>query len=284
MFDVFYLGNKPNLFAFEKQAIDLDDAARQSKTEYYWLIYSGYDYSEIDFDYVPVPWESSHVHVWPSQWHQYGGVYLANKHTVKNREWHFHKNVIKSITSENNWKTLVDGIFFDYSWKPHPLDPPFNYVFGNQWWSAEIMPTVIYEVDGATDTKYMREPCATLSPHDKWNVIIDCEFDRSWIPDPGDPSFIYVFGNQWYPAEVMPTVEYHVDGATEKKYVDYMIPKLLQDKTNWEIDEHIDSNIIDYSWIPHPNDPPYIHHFADEYSLSAGVIRTPDGTILILRH
>ena len=278
MFDVFYLGSKPNLFAFEKPAHDLDDAARQSKTKYYWFIYSDYDHSQIDFDFVPVPWQSQYIHVWPSQWHQFGGVYLANKNTVKNREWHFHNNAINSRPNKKLFQVLAD-CEFDYSWRPHPHDPTYKYVFGNQWWPGEIMPTVIYTVDNAQEEKYMREPYARLTPHNNWSILIDCEFDRSWVPDPGDPPFIYVFGNQWYPAEVMPTVEYHVPGATERKYVDYMTPRLLANKNNWEIDEHIDSNIIDYSWIPHPNDPPYIHHFADEYSLSAGVIyRVPNAT------
>ena len=90
MFDVFYWGNKPNRFAFEKPAVDLDDAARQAKTSHYWFIYGGNDYDNFDFEYVPPPWQNSFVHVWPSQHQQFGGVYLANKNTVANREWHFH--------------------------------------------------------------------------------------------------------------------------------------------------------------------------------------------------
>lgn len=37
MFDVFYTGPKPNLFAFEQPAKDLDDAAAQCRTGYYCI-------------------------------------------------------------------------------------------------------------------------------------------------------------------------------------------------------------------------------------------------------
>ena len=222
MFDVFYLGKKPNLFAFERPASDLDDAARQSRTSHYWFIYSGYNYSQIDFDYVPVPWETAHVHVWPSQWHQYGGVYLANRHTVKNREWNFHREIVRSLPNEDNWNTLVPIEKFDYSWRPHPYDPPYIYVFGNQWHSGERMPTVEYVVKGATEHKYIHEPQAVLpQTQDNWTVYEDAEldFDFSWCPDPYDPPYIYVFGNQHWEAERSATIEYTVPGATERKYV-----------------------------------------------------------------
>ena len=98
MFDVFYWGTKPNLFEFEKPADNLDHAAEQSRTGYYWYIYGDNDYTGFDFDYKPVPWESQYLHVWPSQWQQNGGVYLANAATVKERQWHYHTDQkVKSL-------------------------------------------------------------------------------------------------------------------------------------------------------------------------------------------
>jgi ABC-type glycerol-3-phosphate transport system permease component len=40
-------------------------------------------------------------------------------------------------------------------------------------------------------------------------------FDYSWKPDPGDPPYCYVFGNQWNPPEFKASIKYVVDGATE---------------------------------------------------------------------
>ena len=54
----------------------------------------------------------------------------------------------RQILSKNDFNILVNNQDFDYTWYPHPKDPPYIYVFGNQHWSAEIMPTVEYNVPG----------------------------------------------------------------------------------------------------------------------------------------
>jgi len=160
MFDVFYSGAKPNLFVFEQPADSLEHAASLSRTRYYWYIYGDNDYSTFDFTYEPPPWESNFVHVWPTQWHQYGGAYLANRDTVAQQQWHFHAQAVNIKADPLLFKTLHTCETFDYTWRPHPLDPPYTYVFGNQWHAAERMPTVTYTVAGAVEHKYMYEPQA----------------------------------------------------------------------------------------------------------------------------
>ena len=219
------------MFAFEQPADSLDDAARRSKTSHYWFIYGNNDYSNFDFDYVPVPWETTHLHTWPTQWNEYGGAYLANRHTVKTREYHFHKEIVPANPTREHWQTLHAVDSFDYSWHPHPMDPPYTYVFGNQWYGPECMPTVEYHVPGATERKYLYEPRATLAQtQEHWVVNSDVpfDFDYSWSPDPHDPPYIYVFGNQHWEGNRSATVEYHVPGATERKYVDNIKAELGQ--------------------------------------------------------
>jgi hypothetical protein len=229
MFDVFYSGKKPNLFAFEKQADDLQHAATLSRTKYYWFIYGDNDYSKFDFEWRPAPWESQYIHVWPTQWNQYGGAYFTNKDTVQNKEWKFYQNVVPILADESQFITLHNIKSFDFSWRPHPFDPPYIYVFGNQWYGPERMPTVEYHVDGATERKYLYEPSAILPETTKnWvnNSDVPIEFDYSWCPDPFDPPYIYVFGNQHWEGERSSTIEYHVTGATEKKFIGDIRAKL----------------------------------------------------------
>jgi hypothetical protein len=110
----------------------------------------------------------------------------------------------------DNFELLDDIEDFDYSWRPNPKDPPYIYVFGNQWLSPEQRPALQYRVAGAVHIKYMNHPKAQRKSNpDKFLKHYNCEFDWSWEPDPGDPALIYVFGNQWWSAEIMPTVEYH---------------------------------------------------------------------------
>jgi len=135
MFDVFYYGPKPNLFEFEKPASSLKDAAEQSRTRYYWYIYGGNDYSNFNFNFVPVPWETDHVHSFGTQWQRTGGAYLANPLTAHNLEYNFHDSEIKRQPDKTNWTTPkdVDDAEFDYSWHPDELEPDYEYHFPTQW-------------------------------------------------------------------------------------------------------------------------------------------------------
>ena len=160
---------------------------------------------------------------------------------------------------------------FNWSWEPEPGSPPYNYVFGNQYYSAEVMPTVEYRMNGATERKYMDIPAQLLPHHSNhWHTLADCEWDYTWRPEPGSPPYIYVFGNQWWSAEKMPTMEYHMAGATERKYMPGPLATLPIDMSNWSIPKHIDLTDMDFSWVPDPGEPPYIYQFATQHQKTGG--------------
>jgi hypothetical protein len=77
MFDIFYIGPKPNRFPHEKKAESIEQAQKQSRTRYFWWINYLSDYSGFDFLWEPVPWESDQMHVWPSQHQANGGTALV---------------------------------------------------------------------------------------------------------------------------------------------------------------------------------------------------------------
>ena len=136
MFDVFYYGSKPNRFAHEQPADNLEDAAEKSRTRFYWYIYGGNDYRNFDFDWQPVPWESHQTHCFGTQWQRTGGAYLAHKDTVKNKEWHF-RDEQKATRLKDKTKWIIpiniDDSKFDYSWHPDELEPDYEYHFPTQW-------------------------------------------------------------------------------------------------------------------------------------------------------
>ena len=168
----------------------------------------------------------------------------------------------------------VDRTSFDYSWVPDPHDEPYIYVFGNQWNSAEIEPTLEYHVKGATQRKYMPQTAHVLPDYNKWRELIKVrsDFDYSWRPDPTSPPYIYVFGNQWNSGEVEPTLEYHVKNATEKKYIHDITAEVVSDMTNWVIPENINTDDFDFSWRPNPGSPPYIYQFGTLFDDTDGPI------------
>ena len=266
------------MFAHEKSADSFEHAQSLSRTRYFWWITYLADYSDFDFFWEPVPWQSEFTHAWPSQWHDHSGTYLVPRTGAVNN-YHFHSQTIPNKEHSKPYKFLVKDAEFDTSWAPHPHDPPYNYVFGNQWWPGNVMPTVEYHVPGATQIKYMDAPQARLPEKhaDRWRILVDCNWDRSWCPDPGDPPYIYVFGNQWWSAEKMPTVEYHVPGATERKYVNWPRAELLEDRTAWTVPANIDESTVDFSWQPDPGDPPYIYQFATQHQRTGGPVYTVPG-------
>ena len=277
MFDIFYIGTKPNLFPHEQPVASVEQAQQLSRTRYCWVVNYLLDYTDFDFLWEPVPWQSQYTHVWPSNFHEFSGTFLVPKNGAIN--YYFHLETIFTKDRPKEFKSLVEPCVFDTAWVPHPLDPPFIYVFGNQWYPAEIMPTVEYHVPGATERKYMTHPRAELQErHDNhWHTLIDCKWDYSWRPDPGDPPLIYVFGNQWHSAVKMPTVEYHVPGATDRKYMSWPRAELLPDRTNWTIPNNIDWGDVDTTWVPDPGSPPYIYQFATQHQKTGGPVYTVPG-------
>lgn len=153
MFDVFYLGQKPNLFRHEKHAQSISEAKKQSKTRYFWIINSFSDYSDFDFLWEPAPWESHYVHAWPSQWQKDGQTYLVPKQEHDGIK--YQSRVVPRIYREHNWEIPkeIDVENFDFTWHPDANDPPYIYQFGTQ---HQKTGGPRYVMEGATETKYVR--------------------------------------------------------------------------------------------------------------------------------
>ena len=237
--------------------------------------------ADFDFSWRPNPFDPPYIYVWGNQWHS-AEIMPTVTYTVPGATERKYMSAPCAQLPErhsNHWHT-IEHCDWDYSWVPDPGDPPYIYVFGNQWHSAEIMPTVTYTVPGATERKYMDMPRAVLpqNPNRPWyNVVPDCDWDYSWVPDPGEPPYIYVFGNQHWSAEKMPTIEYRVSGATERKYMNYPCAELLPDATYWTIPPGVDAKSVDLSWVPDPGEPPYIYQFATQHQKTGGPVYTVPG-------
>ena len=275
--DVFYYGLKPNAHPREKHAIDLADARQQCTTEHFWIINEHCDYKNFDWDWSfdflsdEDVWAEEHNNVWPSQYQKDSGTWLCSK---EYSELIIYRADVDPMPLKDeipsNWKIVeyIEKNKFDFKWHPDPSDPPYIYVFGNQWYSGTTMPTVEYHVKGAISRKYITEIIAHLLPIPKlFETIHEVEsFDYSWRPDPTSPPYIYVFGNTQYPASVMPTIEYHVPGATERKFIENIKPKLVQRPQDFIVLDDIERTSFDFSWIPDPNAPPYIYVWGNQWN------------------
>jgi hypothetical protein len=280
MFDVFYKGPKPNLFPFELPADTLAKAAELSRTKFFWYIDGQNDYTGFDFNFRAVPWEQHQIHTWANQWQQDGGTYFANKYTVQDKVHNYHKETYTHrLPNLDYWHVPdnIDPASIDQRWAPDPLDPPYVYQFPVKWgWERIGGPE--YRVPGATAVKFVDDFFArTLSDMSRWQVPanIDKEsFDFSWVPHPAEEPYIYKFPTVW---NAVGGPEYHVPGATQEKYIDVVVARTLPDRTLWTIPEEVNADTVDFGWVPHPQDPPYIYHFGSEFQSSIGLTYTAPG-------
>ena len=82
----------------------------------------------------------------------------------KNRKYD-HELIAWMLGDSDCWEVLhlIDREKFNFKWRPHPWDPPYIYVWGNQLLGAADMPTVEYHTPGAAERKYMTDSIAIPS-------------------------------------------------------------------------------------------------------------------------
>lgn len=262
--------------ATETKFIDTQIAKRLSSRKN-WIIPNNIDTSEFDFSWHPDDISPPYIYNFPTQWALSGGpVYLVEGATeIK----YVDSQIARAIPSKANWEIpdTIDVEAFDFSWHPYVEDQPYIYVFGTQ---HQKTGGPRYVTPGAfknspvkyVDTRVLR---ATRLPSKKnWRLINNykiADFDYSWHPDETDEEkYIYIFGNNFYSAEVMPTLEYYIPGASKPKYVNDIIATLGADKTFWEVPKDVDVTDFDFSWKPNPHDPPFIYQFGTQWQKTGG--------------
>ena len=230
-----------------------------------WKEYIKVDKNKFDFSWRPDPREPAFIYVW-------GNKYIPGeiKSTI---EYHVPGAIEKKYIGNadmlpewDKWKEveLVDKTKFDFSWRPDPREPAYIYRWGCKYFPVEEKHVLEYCAPGATEIKYMDDIVELQPEWERWKLIHPVnknKFDFTWRPDPKEPPYIYVFGNKQYSAEKMPTVEYHVLDATERKYIDDIKATLAPDMNNWQVPIDFDKDTFDFTWHPDPHSPPYIYQF-----------------------
>jgi hypothetical protein len=240
MFDVFYLGKKPNLFPHERPAESVEHAQELSRTRFFWIVNYLSDYNGFDFLWEPVAWQSHQRHAWSSQWQKDSETYLVPKTGYTEINYHA-SPAIARLPETQAWQipANVDVSSFDFSWHPDPTDPPMTYCFGTQW-QRSGGPTYC---NGGTDIKFVTSPRAQVLPDKKlWHIPknIDLDsFDFSWHPDVFDPAYVYQFGTQW---QKTGGPRCTVPGATEVKYVTQSVAKTTAENTAIVEIDHMDGH------------------------------------------
>jgi len=229
MFDVFYSGTKPNLFAHEQKAGSIEQAQQLSRTRYFWWVTYLADTSSVDFLWEPTPWESHQRHAWASQWQQDAGVYLVPK-DWNGQDTNYHSQVI----------TRHAGI---------PV-VEIDHLDGSAGQIPNTIKTVRY-FDNYKDTLHRIAKSLQGRHEYVWVCSSICDyssFDFSWHPDPWQLELLHVF----------PSSEQKF-GDTFLMHVDSVANRLPQFKLlDW-----YDLNFVDIS-VPR-RDMPVILHSDDSH-------------------
>ena len=245
MFDVFYSGTKPNLFSHEQSATDIEHARTLSRTRYFWWINYLSDYSDFDFLWEPVPWQSHQRHAWASQWQKDSGTYLIPKTGFTDTTYH----IIPIITRLNNSEVVnshwtipvgMDLDSFDWTWHPDATDPPYQYQFGTQ---HQRTGGPVYTVPGATDIKFVDQ--IRIRSHRVATAIYEID---------------HLDGNAGQISGASKTVRYF------DNYFDVLkrIAKSSTEEFVWICSSVCDYTNFDFSWHPEQWQASMLHVFASD--------------------
>lgn len=244
----------------------------------HWTLPTNVDITGFDFSWHPDNTSPPYIYRFPTQWAVSGGpVYTVEGATEVKYVEDMTATAIADPKREN-WDVpeFIDVDSFDFSWHPYEEDEPYIYQFGTQWQKTGGPRYLTPGVHKNSPIKYIdtRILKAKRLPNKKNFAILNnlkvADFDFSWHPDATEEPYIYQFGNQHYPAEVMPTIEYAVPGAKQISFVQTVVARLSEDKSKWKIPEHVDASEFDFSWQPHPKDPPLIYQFGTQWQKTGG--------------
>jgi len=192
MYDVFYSGTKPNLFAHEQYAASLEETEALAQTRCYWFL-SDNDYTAFDFGWVPTPHDVYRLHVW---FVGVGKTYFVNRHAPVNLE--------KFHTVETDVSMGYDIFFISYNepnaeqnWNSlsyrFPMARRINKVKGivnaHKVAALQSNTTMFYVVDA--------------------DAIVDVAFNFDFVAPPWDEDSVYV----WHSRNPINDLEYGYGGV-----------------------------------------------------------------------
>ena len=176
----------------------INRCVNKSETELCWILNSELDYTDFIFDYYPSPWQQTLVHVFGTQWSQWGSTFMVNKKTFTddakyikhvehlNRKLNFVKS--KKVKASN---CLYDVWLIDYA---NSTTGSVKTLLENK--VKRTVFTVLYENDYLTTLKKLLNESLIKKDHYVWVCSSICDytnFDFTYICDPFSLEQLHVF-------------------------------------------------------------------------------------------
>lgn len=247
MFDVFYMGDNPELvdrLPFAKQVTATDNI--QSQTKMYWLIEPDVEITNTDvLDYRPEDHDSVYEHIWKWNTNNYGGVRLLPKgepQGIKEVNQVVCKKSFAILNTPDPGDYFTSHPYADYVWCVDPdykLDGDINWAPGN--FEPEFIHS--FHLRGQLEHRYPESeggiklyPRAWKTVHTKYHGFLDA--------------------NVKYPVLYVKDLE------------DYSQRDIYSDDYVWLIDTEYSINPDTTDWVPNPFEDGYVHCFRMPYQLT----------------
>lgn len=252
-----------------------------------WRTYASVDESKFDFTWRPDPREPAFIYVWGNKWYP-GTIKPTVEYHCDTATDYKHVPDLAPLTNDISLFTNTKNItYFDYTWRPNPTESPYIYQFPTQWAKTHGPK---YVVEGATETKYMDHPIATIkSDMTNWEVpsnVDVSDFDFSWHPDETSPPYIYQFGNLIDDIHLEDGPKYITPYSTgeivflenklvnsrvkyPKYYINTTVEDLISEHPNeifWALRNNIDYRTFNFDWMPDKENVFHINVFGSPES------------------
>jgi hypothetical protein len=246
MFDVFYMGENPELvdrLPFAKQVKEINNI--QSQTKMYWLIEPNVEITDADvLDYRPADHDSVYEHIWKWDANNYGGVRLLPQGEslgIKEVNQVVCKKSFAILNTTDPDNYFTEHLYADYVWC---VDPEYKLSDNINWAPSNFEPEFIhsFHLRGQLEHRY-----------------------------PDSEGGIKLYPRAWKKADI----KYHGFLDASAKYPvmfvddpeDYAQRDVYNEEYVWLIDKEHKINPDTLDWVPNPFEDEYIHSFRMPYQL-----------------
>ena len=247
MFDVFYLGENPELverLPFAKQVTDIDHI--KSQTKMYWLIEPNVEITDNNIlDYRPKDHDTAYEHIWKWNPNNYGGIRLlpqGESQGVKEVNQVVCKKSFAILYTTDPGDYFTEHPYAEYVWC---VDPDYKLDSDIDWAPGNFEPEYIhsFHLRGQLEHRYPEAeggiklyPRAWRESHIKYHGFLDA--------------------NLKYPVMFVEDIN---DYAQRDIYIDDYV---------WLIDSEHDINPDSTDWVPNPFEDRFVHSFKMPYQLT----------------
>ena len=281
-------------------------AQNLSSTKHFWLLDPANSHNNLDFDWMPAPWEQNTVHAFGNQYQNFSATVLGHK-DVEATNLKFHKEMKLTIgqgqkdifyyTSDQDFITRLkecaeqatsrhfwlldkstDNDKLDLDWVPAPWELDHTHAFGNQY--QKFSHTVFAHTDTIKNNLDAIKDFDTIPNIHFHDDVTLTKTVQSYDIFVYQPTGVGCSAELLYLNETFDNIQVienmHYIGAL------LIAAATSQTKHFWFIDPQNNHKNFDFNWMPPLWERDHVHAFPNEYQKYSGTVLGHKDSILAL--